>query len=92
VEPRLHAALADALAAQLEAAIDQQLVWLDGELARVRAEIDKERAALTFVVQQRADARRDLEKLTAAIISVENAQPALSQASAATPAIGSAAT
>jgi hypothetical protein len=92
VEPRLHAALADALTTQLEVAIDHQVAWLDGELARVRAVIDKERAALASVVQQRADIRRDLERLTSAIKNVEEAQPAVSQAAAATPAIGSAAT
>jgi hypothetical protein len=91
-EPRLHAALGDALARQLDGAIDRQIAWLETELARVRAEIDKERTALASVVQQRADARRDLEKLTAAINSLETAQPALSQAATATPAIGSAAT
>ena len=91
-EPRLHAALGDALAAQLETALDHHLAWLDGELARVRAQIDAERAALAPVVQQRADIRRDLEQLTAAIQRVETAQPALSQAASATPAIGSAAT
>jgi hypothetical protein len=92
VEPRLHGALADALVAQLEGAIDQQMAWLEGELARVRAAIDKERAALASVVQQRADVRRDLERLTTAIKNVEQSQPAVSQAAAATPAIGSAAT
>lgn len=91
-EPRLHAALADALAAQLETALDHHVAWLDAELARVRAQIDKERAALAPVVQQRADIRRELEQLTAAIQRVEAAQPALSQAASATPAIGSAAT
>jgi hypothetical protein len=91
-EPRLHAALGAALGQQLEGAIDHQVAWLDGELARVRAAIDKERTALAGVVQQRADVRRDLEKLTAAINSTEQSQPALSQAASATPAIGSAAT
>ena len=91
-EPRLHAALGDALAAQLETAIAHHVAWLEAELARVRAAIDKERAALAPVVQQRADVRRELEKLTAAIARVEAAQPALSQAASATPAIGSAAT
>jgi chromosome segregation ATPase len=92
VEPRLHAALGDALIAQLEVAIEQQVAWLESELARVRAAIDKERAALASVVQQRAEIRRELDRLTAAIKSVEEARPALSQAAAATPAIGSAAT
>ncbi|HUQ02460.1 MAG TPA: hypothetical protein VM261_08195 [Kofleriaceae bacterium] len=92
VEPQLHGALADALTTQLEAAIDHQIAWLDGELARVRAGIDKERTALATVVQQRADLRRDLDRLTSAIKIVEDAQPAVSQAAAATPAIGSAAT
>jgi hypothetical protein len=92
VEPRLHAALGETLGQQLDGAIDHQVAWLDGELARVRAAIDKERIALAGVVQQRADVRRDLEKLTAAINSIEQSQPALSQAASATPAIGSAAT
>src|SRR5205085_9981467 len=46
VEPRLHATLSDTLDKQLDAAIDHQVAWLDGELARVRAAIDKERTAL----------------------------------------------
>ena len=73
-------------------AIDRQIAWLDAELTRVRAVIDNERAALASVVQQRADVKRDLDKLTATINRVEKAQPALSQAASATPAIGSAAT
>lgn len=91
-EPRLHAALGDALAAQLETAVGHQLAWLEAALAAERATIDRERAALTPIVQQRNDARRELAALEHLLAEVEAAHPALAQAAAATPAIGSAAT
>jgi hypothetical protein len=70
-EPRFHAVLADAARAALVAAIAHQRAWLEGELARERDQIERDRAALVPLLAARDAARDDAERLAELVGAVE---------------------
>jgi len=85
VEPRLHAAIEQALEPQLVAAWERQASALDAALAAERAAIAEERANLARVVAQRDRAHQILLDLRAELAALEARLPACAAASAAVP-------
>ena len=83
VEPRLHAAIEQALAPQLVAACERQAAALDAALAAERAAIAEERVRLAPVVEQRARAHATLLDLRAELAALEARSPENAAASAA---------
>lgn len=82
-EPKLHAAVAQALAAQLDTAIELQQSWHQQAIADVHAAITKDREALAPVIANRdalASAAVRLGEVTAAL---EAEQPAVAAAAVA---------
>ena len=88
VEPRLHAAIEQALEPQLVAAWERQAAAVDTALAAERAAIATERAELAPVVAQRDRAHAILLDLRAELAALEARQPACAAASAAVPDLG----
>lgn len=70
-EPKLHAVLIAAATATLTKAVDTHRTWLDGELARERAQIDRDRAALGPLIAARDAARTDARKLGDMTVALE---------------------
>jgi hypothetical protein len=85
VEPRLHAAIEQALEPQLVAACERQAAALDAALAAERAAIAEERVRLAAVVEQRARAHATLLDLRAELAALEARSPENAAASAAVP-------
>jgi hypothetical protein len=83
VEPRLHAAIEQALAPQLVAACDRQATALADALAAEHAAIAEERVRLAPVIEQRARAHAILLDLRAELAALEARQPECAAASAA---------
>jgi hypothetical protein len=83
VEPRLHAAIEQALAPQLVAACERQAAALDAALAAERGAIAEERVQLAPVVEQRARAHATLLDLRAELAALEARSPENAAASAA---------
>jgi len=82
-EPKFHAAVREALIAQLAAALEVQTRYVDQALATERERIAEERAELAPVVAIRDRVRIDLAQLVAEIERIEVEQPALSIATTA---------
>jgi hypothetical protein len=85
VEPRLHAAIEQALAPELVAACERQAAALASALAAEQAQIAAERLQLAPVVEQRARAHAILLDLRAELAALEARQPTCAAASAAVP-------
>ena len=83
VEPRLHAAIEQALAPQLVAACERQATAFADALAAERAVIAEERARLAPVLEQRDRAHAILLDLRADLAALEARQPECAAASAA---------
>lgn len=82
-EPRLHAALMDALAAEIDDAIKRQGEQLADEIALERAAIGRERAALSGLQRMRDEAFRDSREIADRIQRLELELPGTAAASAA---------
>ncbi len=82
-EPLLHAALTDALFAELDAALVRHHAWVERELATERETIAAERAALMSLRRVRDNATRDIGALVEQITRLENELPGTAAASAA---------
>ena len=82
-EPVLHAALSDALAGELTAAITRHSAWIDSELEKERAAIKRERAGLERLQHVRDRAHRDSRDLADKISKLEGELPGTAAASAA---------
>jgi hypothetical protein len=74
-EPRLEPAVTGTVAVALRADVERHGVWLEGELARERIEIDAERAQLTLLALTSDTARADERQITAAIASLSSELP-----------------
>jgi hypothetical protein len=88
VEPRLHAAIEQALAPQLVAACERQAAALASSIAAEQAAIAAERLQLAPVVEQRARAHAILLDLRGELAALEARQPTVAAASAAVPELG----
>ncbi|MEP6865469.1 MAG: hypothetical protein ABJE66_32920 [Deltaproteobacteria bacterium] len=85
VEPRLHAAIEQALAPQLVAACDRQAAAVGAALDAEYAAIARERLQLAAVIEQRARAHAILVDLRGELAALEARQPTCAAASAAVP-------
>ncbi|MGH2898563.1 MAG: hypothetical protein ACRDMZ_07800, partial [Solirubrobacteraceae bacterium] len=74
-EPRLEPAVTGTVAVALRADVERHGMWLEGELARERIDIDAERAQLTLLALTSDAARADERQLTAAIASLSSELP-----------------
>ncbi|HET9991053.1 MAG TPA: hypothetical protein VFQ65_21120, partial [Kofleriaceae bacterium] len=83
VEPRLNAAIEQALAPQLVAACERQAAALAAALTAEHVAIAEERARLAPIVEQRARAHAILLELRAELAALEARQPECAAASAA---------
>jgi hypothetical protein len=77
-EPKLRAALLEAVGRELSAAVERRVAWLAAELAKEQLAVDAERAALRLLIEVLEDARRAARRLERA--SSSEAAPAESQA------------
>lgn len=82
-EPRFHAAVKEALASQLAAAIAIQHTTLEAALAAERAAVAAEQLQLDPLIAVRDAVRQDLARLAAAIARIETEEPALAIATTA---------
>lgn len=83
VEPKLHAAIGDVLAAYLAGATTRQLEWHASTSDIERAAIAAERESLAPLARLRRITRRDVELLTEQIEVLEKQAPAIVAAAAA---------
>jgi hypothetical protein len=74
-EPKLRAALLEAVRRELSAAVEKRVTWLATELAKEQLAVDAERAALRPVVEVVEDVRREARSLQERAFAIE-AQPA----------------
>jgi hypothetical protein len=74
-EPRLEPAVTGAVAVALRADVERHGVWLEGELARERVEVDAERAHLSVLAIVRDTARADERQIASAIVSLSSELP-----------------
>jgi hypothetical protein len=74
-EPRLEPAVTGTVAVALRADVERHGVWLEGELARERVEVDAERAQLSVLAIVRDTARADERQIASAIASLSSELP-----------------
>jgi hypothetical protein len=79
-EPKLHAAVAHALAAQLDTALEAQQAWHRQAMLDEQAAIDKDRRALAPAIAAREDIARAALQLGQAAARLEAEQPAVAAA------------
>jgi hypothetical protein len=82
-EPRMHAAVAEAIGDQLGKLMARQAEWLAGEQAAARDAVRAERTSLEPIVARRDTAQRDRDELAAALARMEAEQPAAAAAASA---------
>jgi hypothetical protein len=70
-EPKLRAALLEAVGRELSVAVERRVTWLATELAREQLTVDAERAAMQPLVEVLEDARREARSLQERVGSIE---------------------